>query len=132
MANLTDYEIHDIEEVKSKGQQVGEGVYHLGEVEFADIQFDQFVIDFKGTVWGNDWRDTQVTVSMTLGGGGNGRDHWGWPGEPFAQVFHGGVTSDGLFTYFLAKAGTSNIVGGVFRFIRRGEHGAIGRTWRRV
>jgi len=71
------------------------------------------------------WADTVVTVDTAWGGGNNGRDHWGWTYEGFAASFRGGVDSLGNFDYFLeAHSGSSPEVGCLFRWVRRGVHGA--------
>ncbi|MCI0642312.1 MAG: hypothetical protein L0Y72_26750 [Gemmataceae bacterium] len=114
-----------------KLRKVGEGVYYVDTIRFARIVWHHYSIDFKiGDPEGvTDWTSTIVTVSMTLGGGRLGRDHWGWPGEPFAKVMHGGVSHDGWFEYLIEDVGESPWLAGVFRWIRRGEHGASARRW---
>lgn len=73
-----------------------------------------------------DWSNTIVTVDTAWGGGNNGRDHWGWPyGGAFAASIRGDVSPNGTFEYFLqANTGSSPEVGCVFRWMRRGVHGA--------
>jgi hypothetical protein len=112
-------------------REVGEGVYYARRIRFARIVFHEYFIDLKDNLNGTNWAATEVTVSITLGGGNAGRDHWGWPGEPFAQVRHFEVTSNGIFRYWIEDVSDSSVVAGVFRWIRGGRHGATGRTWQR-
>lgn len=124
-------DINFIEKGDPTGKAVGASVYLMGEVKFAGVAWQHFLINLADEANGSDWRETVVTVSMSLGGGNNGGDHWGWPGGGFAGVHHGSVSSTGWFNYYLqAGVGSSTVVGGVFRWIRRGVHGASGRTWR--
>ena len=130
VTKLEDVEIYDIEEAKSKGQELSEGVYHIGKHNFAETVWDHLVINFADDILGTDWTDTRVHTSIALGGGGGGRDHWGWPYEGFASVMHGEVSNTGLFNYFLEAVGSSSVAGGVFRYIRRGRHGVTAKLWR--
>jgi hypothetical protein len=120
----------DLEDPKVR--KVGEGVYYVDTFRYAGIVWYEYLIDLKDDLNGRDWRDTRVTVSMTLSGMYNGSAHWGWPGEPFPKVFHGTVTNDGIFTYLLEDIGgisDISVLAGVFRWIRQGNHGATGRSW---
>src|SRR5262249_51203256 len=117
-------------------RKVGEGVYYVETFRFARDIFNHYVIDLKDDLNGTDWTDTMVTAAILSGGGNQGRDHWGWPGEPFAWHIIATVTPEGLFFYALQTAtpggedvGSSIVVASAFRWIRRGEHGVTGRTW---
>jgi hypothetical protein len=113
-----------------KLRKVGEGVYYIDTVRFARIVWHRYWINLKDQYNGDDWADTTVTEGITLGGGRQGRDHWGWPHDQgFAQDYRGEVRPDGYFFYALEDVGESPIVGSAFRWIRRGVHGATGVTW---
>ena len=121
----------EIPDLDSPGvEKVGEGVYRGETVRFAARSFRNYFIDLKDNLNGNDWPNTRVTVVMVLGGGNNGGDHWGWPGEPFAQVFIGGVDRNGIFVLHLEDHGGPGVVSGVFRWVRNDQHGATARMWR--
>ncbi len=111
--------------------EVGEGVRFVGIVKVGDSDWHKFIVGLQDPCNPiSDWTETTVTVSMTLGGGNVGRDHWGWPGDGFAADHRGAVNAQGSFFYYIQRgAGSSSVVASVFRWKRKDQHGVSARMF---